>query len=126
MWRSCSSAGLLEQSDIAHYLLSLNVVKRQAILDEDFKVVDASRRNCVYLATTRSGPTFVVKQAMSGDGATLAHEAEMLRLLAGARELAGHVPTVVHHDALAACLVLSTPGGARDWGEHQGRFARIP
>jgi Ser/Thr protein kinase RdoA (MazF antagonist) len=126
MWRSCSSARVLEQSDIAHYLLSLDVVKPRAILDEDFTVVDASRRNCVYLATTRSGPTFVVKQAMSGDGAALAHEAAILRLLAGARELAGHVPTVVHHDALGACLVLSTPGGARDWSDHQGRFARIP
>jgi aminoglycoside phosphotransferase (APT) family kinase protein len=115
---------VLEQSDIAHYLLSLDVVKPLAIVEEDFTVVDASRRNCVYVATSRSGPTLVIKQAISGDGSALAHEAAILRLLAGSRELAGHVPTVVHLEG--ACLVLRTPGGARDWSDHQGRFARIP
>lgn len=117
---------MLEQSDVAHYLLSLGVVKPRAILDEDFTVVDASRRNHVFLAKTRSGPTLVVKQAMSGDGSALAHEAAVLRHLAGVPELAGHVPVVVDFEPGRACLVLRTPGGARDWSEHQGRFARIP
>ena len=115
---------MIEQSDVAHYLLSLGVVKPRAIVDEHFTVVDASRRNCVFLATTRSGPTLVVKQAMSGDGSALAHEAAVLRRLADVAELAGHVPAVVHFES--DCLVLRTPGGARDWSEHQGRFARIP
>ena len=115
---------MIEQSDVAHYLLSLGVVKPRAIVDEDFTVVDASRRNCVFLARARTGPTLVVKQAMSGDGAALAHEAAVLRHLAGVPELAGHVPTVVHSEADR--LVLRTPGGARNWSEHQGRFARIP
>jgi aminoglycoside phosphotransferase (APT) family kinase protein len=117
---------MLEQSDVAHYLLSLGVVKPRAIVDEDFTVVDASRRNCVFLARTRSGPTLVVKQAMSGDGSALAHEAAVLRRLAGVKELAGHVPAVVHFEAERACLVLRTPGGGRDWSDHQGRFALIP
>jgi hypothetical protein len=117
---------MIEQSDVAHYLLSLGVVKPQAIVDEDFTVVDASRRNCVFLAKTRSGPTLVVKQALSGDGSALAHEAAVLRELAGVAGLVEHVPAVVHHDSDRGCLVLSTPGGARDWSEHQGRFARIP
>ena len=66
---------MLEQSDIAHYLLSLSVVKPEAIVDEDFRVVDASRRNTVFVATTSAGPTFVVKQAPSDHAADLAHEA---------------------------------------------------
>jgi aminoglycoside phosphotransferase (APT) family kinase protein len=114
---------MIEQSDVAHYLLSLGVVKPRAIVDEDFTVVDASRRNCVFLAKTSSGPTFVVKQAMSGDGSALAHEAAVLQQLADVAGLAGHVPAVVHFES--DCLVLCTPGGARDWSEHQGRFARI-
>ena len=117
---------MLEQSDIAHYLLSLGVVKPRAVIEEDFAVVDASRRNCVFLATTSSGPTFVVKQAPPAYAAPLAHEAAVLRLLAGAPELARHVPAVVHEDPTAACLVLRTPGGGRDWGDHQGRFPRLP
>ena len=89
-------------------------------------MVDASRRNCVFLATTSSGPTFVVKQAPPAYAAPLAHEATILRLLAGAPELAGHVPVVVHEEHGGGCIVLRTPGGGRDWGDHQGRFPRIP
>jgi aminoglycoside phosphotransferase (APT) family kinase protein len=113
---------MLEQSDIAHYLLSLGVVKPREVIDEGFAVVDASRRNCVFLATTRSGPTFVVKQTPTGS--SLQHEADVLRQLAGAREVAPYVPQVVHDEE--GCLVLRTPGGARDWSDHQGRFPRIP
>ena len=115
---------MLEQSDIAHYLLSLSVVKPQTVIDEDFRVVDASRRNSVFLATTRSGPTFVVKEAQSGEGASLEHEAAVLRLLARAPGLAPHVPEVVCLDG--SCLVLRTPGQGRDWNDHQGRFPVVP
>ena len=54
---------MLGQSTIAHYLLSLGLLKRRAIVEAGRTVVDASRRNCVFIATTRSGPTYVVKQA---------------------------------------------------------------
>jgi aminoglycoside phosphotransferase (APT) family kinase protein len=112
---------VFEQSDIAHYLLSLGVVKPSAILDEGFAVVDVSRRNRVFLATTRSGPAFVVKQALPAAAPGLAHEAAVLRLLAGVPELAAHVPEVVHEEPGGACVVLRTPAGARDWTDGRGR-----
>jgi aminoglycoside phosphotransferase (APT) family kinase protein len=115
---------MLEQSDIAHYLLSLSVVKPHQVVDEDFRVVDASRRNIVFVATTGTGPTFVVKQAPPDHAADLAHEAAVLRLLAGVPALAPHVPAVVHHDG--PCLVLRSPGGGRDWRSHTGSFPRLP
>lgn len=117
---------MFEQSDIAHYLLSLGVVKARSVLEEDLTIVDASRRNCVFLATTSTGPTFVVKQAPPAHAAPLAHEATILRLLAGRPELAGHVPAVVHEEPGGGCIVLRTAGGGRDWGDHQGRFPRLP
>jgi Ser/Thr protein kinase RdoA (MazF antagonist) len=119
---------MLEQSDIAHYLLSLGLVKPRDVVEEDLTVIDASRRNSVFLATTRAGPTYVVKQAGPRSAQALSHEAAVLRVLAGAPELAGKVPTVVRHEPEAARLVLSTPGGARDWSDHHGagRFPRIP
>jgi aminoglycoside phosphotransferase (APT) family kinase protein len=117
---------VLEQSDIAHYLLSLGVVKPRSVVDEGFTVVDVSRKNCVFIATTRAGPTFVVKQAPSNGGSGLSHEAAILRLLAGSPEVAEHVPAVVHEEPDGACLVLRTPGGGRDWTHHHGRFPRIP
>jgi Ser/Thr protein kinase RdoA (MazF antagonist) len=115
---------VLEQSDIAHYLLSLGVVKPRAVIDDDFAVVDVSRRNCVFLATTASGPTFVVKQATAANESALAHEAKVLQVLAKAPELTPHVPAVLHHEA--GRLLLSTGAGARDWADHRGRFPLIP
>ena len=54
---------MLDQSQIAHYLLSLGVVKPRAVVDDGLTVVDVSRRNCVFIVTTRFGPTYAVKQA---------------------------------------------------------------
>jgi aminoglycoside phosphotransferase (APT) family kinase protein len=119
---------MLEQSAIAHYLLSLGLVKPQAVIEEELTIVDASRRNCVFLAATPGGPTYVVKQADARHASTLAHEAAVLRVLAEARELAGQVPRVVCHEPDEARLVLCTPAGALDWSDHHGagRFPRLP
>ena len=89
---------MLGHSQIAHYLLSLGLLEPRAIVEDGLTVVDASRRNCVFIATTRSGPTYVVKQAGPRSALTLEHEAAVLRVLADAPDLAGHVPMVVHED----------------------------
>jgi aminoglycoside phosphotransferase (APT) family kinase protein len=117
---------MLEQSKVAHYLLSLGLVTPRDVVEEDLTVVDASRRNCVFLVRTRTGPTYVIKQAGPRSALTLAHEAAVLRVLATASELAPRVPAVVHHDPEVARLVLRTAGGARDWSEYHGggRFPR--
>jgi aminoglycoside phosphotransferase (APT) family kinase protein len=119
---------MLEQSDIAHYLLSLGLVKPRDVVEEGLTIVDASRRNCVFLAAMRGGPTYVVKQAGQRTAGTLAHEGAVLRALADAKELAGQVPTVFHHEPEAARLILRTPGDARDWNRYQSpaRFPRSP
>ena len=117
---------VLEQSEIPLYLLSLGLVKPSDVVDGNLRVVDSSRRNRVFLATTSAGPTFVVKQAGARTAATLAHEAAVLELLAGG-DFAERVPAVVAHDSGAARVVLRTPGGARDWNEHHaaGRFSPV-
>jgi Ser/Thr protein kinase RdoA (MazF antagonist) len=115
---------MLDQSQIAHYLLSLRLVKPRAVVEEDLTIVDASQRNCVFVASTADGPTYIVKQGLPHTVDTLNHEAAVLRALAGVPQLAGRVPIVEHHDRDAACLVLRSPAGARDWSDHQrdGRF----
>jgi aminoglycoside phosphotransferase (APT) family kinase protein len=119
---------VLTQSDIAHYLLSLGVVKPRAVVEDDLAVADASRRNSVFVAAARGTPSYVVKQAGPRGAPTLAHEAAVLGALADAPELAGIVPSVVHHDPGEALLVLSTAAGARNWSEHHdgGRFPPAP
>ena len=119
---------MLGHSQIAHYLLSLGLLKPRAIVEDGLTVVDASRRNCVFIATTRSGPTYVIKQASPRSALTLEHEAEVLRMLADAPELTVQAPTVVHEDRAMALLVLRSPCGGRDWREHHkaGRFPVAP
>ena len=119
---------MLDQSQIGQYLLSLGLLKPRAVVEDGLTVVDASRRNCVFIVTMRSGPTYAVKQAGPRSAATLEHEAAVVRVLADAPELTARVPTVVHEDPEMALIVLRSPPGARDFSEHQsaGRFPRAP
>jgi Ser/Thr protein kinase RdoA (MazF antagonist) len=118
---------MLEQSGIAHYLLSLGLVKPQAVIEEDLTVIDSSRRNAVFVVAGRDGPTYVVKQGGPRTAAMVAHEAAILRTLAEAKPLTAHVPTVVRYEPRSARLVLRTPGGAKAWSDHyrSGRAPRI-
>lgn len=117
---------MLDHSAISRYLLSEGLVEPRAVVEEDLSIVDVSRRNSVFIAATRSGPTFVIKQAGGRGARTLAHEAAVLGALGRTAELADLVPAVVGYDAGAARLVLSTPAGARDWSAYhgKGRFPR--
>ena len=114
---------MLDQSEIVSYLLSLGVVKARDAVADHLSVVDASRRNSVFVVASRGRPTFVVKQAHRDVASGLEHEAVVLRMLARS-EIAASVPVVVDHDARAGCLVLRAPGGTPDWTKHhaRGRF----
>ena len=103
---------VLEQSRVAHYLLSLGVVNPRAVHEEDLRIVDVSRRNVVFVVTTSGGPTHVVKQAVPGTTDAITHEAAVLRTLNAVPALRPLVPTVVHFDPERVRLVLGTPLGA--------------
>jgi aminoglycoside phosphotransferase (APT) family kinase protein len=119
VWRGVAAA--LEQSRIAHYLVSLGLVNRRSVLAEDLVVADVSRRNCVFLVTTSGGPALVVKQGGPSTAATVAREAAVLRALAGSPL----VPELVHFDPRSARLVLRSPAGGRDFDEAHRRRAPL-
>jgi aminoglycoside phosphotransferase (APT) family kinase protein len=114
--------GWVEQSQVAHYLLSLGLVNPRAVVEEDLVVTDMSRRNSVFVVTSSRCPTYVVKQAGPGNAGAVAHEAAILRALARVSGLAGHVPELVHTDAAGARLVMRSPAGAVAWNQ----LARVP
>lgn len=115
----------VEQSQVAHYLLSLGLVNPEAVLEEDLVVTDTSRRNSVFVVTSSRAPTYVVKQGSPGNSAAVAHEADVLRALADVPALAGQVPELVHHDDAGGRLVLRSPAGTVAWNE-LGRVPRLP
>jgi Ser/Thr protein kinase RdoA (MazF antagonist) len=109
---------MLRHADVAQDLLARGLVEPRDVVDGGLRIVDGSRRNRVFVTTTRAGPTYVVKQGDPGQPSTLAHEARVLRALARVAPLCGRVPAVVEYDAATALLVLVTPGGGSDWGVH--------
>jgi aminoglycoside phosphotransferase (APT) family kinase protein len=110
---------VLAQSQVAHYLVALGLVNPGTVVGERLTVLDASRRNSVFVVSTPE-TTFVVKQAGHGCERTLAHEAEVLRAVARLRI----APELVHYDAAAVRLVLRSPAGAVAWGD-QRRVPRL-
>jgi aminoglycoside phosphotransferase (APT) family kinase protein len=117
-------AAQLKQSQVAHYLVSLGLVNPRAVLEEDLIVTDVSRRNSVFLATTSSGPTYVIKQAGADTLQTLASEAAVLHALERMPEVARLAPELAHYDPRAVRLVLRSPAGTLPWGE-QRRIPRL-
>ena len=113
---------MIAQAEVAPYLLSLGLLEPRAVVDGELTITDGSHRNRVFVATTRAGPTYVLKQ---GDPAAHAHEAAVLRSLTAVAALRAHLPAVVDHDA--TLLLLRTPGGGRDWGVHHAEtgFPRL-
>jgi aminoglycoside phosphotransferase (APT) family kinase protein len=107
----------LEQSQVAHYLVSLGLVNPRAVIEEDLRVTDVSRRNSVFVTTTSAGPTYVVKQCDPDAAASLDNEAAILRRLAAVPALAGVVPRLAHHGP--GRLVLRSPGDAQTLLEYR-------
>ena len=118
---------MLTQASIAHYLLSLGIVKPSAVVEDELSVLDASRRNAVFIASARSGPAFVVKQARAHTAATLAREATMLRAARGEARAARHGARGPARGPRGGLPGTATPADAADWSEHQAtrRFPRV-
>jgi aminoglycoside phosphotransferase (APT) family kinase protein len=102
----------LDQSEVAHYLLSLGLVNPRAVVEEDLTVTDASGRNRVFVVTSSRAPTLVVKQAAPATAISLAREAATLRALASVPALRPLVPELVRYEPGTVTLVLRSPAAA--------------
>jgi aminoglycoside phosphotransferase (APT) family kinase protein len=109
----------LEHSQVAHYLLSLGLVKPSAVVEGDLVVTDVSHRNTVFLATSSGGPAYVVKEAGPASAHTVAREAVILRGFERDPRLSGMVPELVHYDEAELRLVLRSPRDGVDWGRRK-------
>jgi aminoglycoside phosphotransferase (APT) family kinase protein len=118
----------LSQSDVVPYLVEEGVLKNSAIADRRLRVVDASRRNQVFVVTSEHSPAYVVKQPRTRDDLAVAREAAVLcalRALDAPGGLGPFLPAVITYDVRRQVLVLRTEAGARDLRQHyaRGRFS---
>ncbi len=95
---------MLEQHEVAGYLLQRRLVSRRSIVSGRLRIADASSRNRNFRVSAGAGESYLLKQGLAADSAhTLANEAALYRRLA---PVATWVPRLLGHDAARALLVL--------------------
>jgi hypothetical protein len=120
---------MLEQSEVATYLLRRGFISEACIVDGDFTVVDVSRRNRNFKAISKQGPSYMLKQGVgknSGDG--LAYESgvyEFLGAIPGdGSALCDHLPHHYGYDEQAGVLILELLRDAVNLHEHHAQRRR--
>lgn len=108
---------MLGQADVVPYLNDTGVIGNGATAE----VVDASRRNLVFVVTGSGSRAYVVKQARASDDPAVAREASVLRSLESAGGVDDLIPQLVAHDTARGIIVLATEPGGRNLRE---QFAR--
>jgi aminoglycoside phosphotransferase (APT) family kinase protein len=100
---------LLEQHEVAAYLLARRLISRRSIVDGRLRVRDASSRNRNFRVTGGPGESYLIKQGLAADsGHTLANEAALYHRLA---PVASWVPRLVVDDEERELLVLEWIAG---------------
>lgn len=119
---------LLAAADLPFYLIERGLLEREAIVDGDLVVADASRRNRNLKVLRRRGPSLFVKQPASPDpqaAATLRREATCFELAArhpGWAALRELVPDYYGYDDRRRLLVLGLIEGGRSAAEGAGWY----
>jgi len=113
--------------NLPHYLISKGIVTAQSVVDGDFMVVEAGRRNRNFKVIRRKNPGLFVKQMKSTEAqavATLKREAGFYRALesnpnfAQVREV---IPRLVDFDERRNALTVSLVSDAESISERQMR-----
>lgn len=121
---------MLEHKDVAHYLLRQGLITPMAITLGDLAVYDIMRRNNNFKVISERGPSYLLKQGVGRDRvATVAHEAEVYRLLhseAGTWKSVHYVPRVCFYDPNECILVLELLPGANNLHDYHLRLGRFP
>jgi len=118
--------------NLPHYLISKGLISAQSVVDGDFVLAEAGRRNRNFKVLCRKQPGLFVKQIKSTEAqaiSTIEREAGFYRAVhsdpryAG---LAGMIPKFVDYEPSRRALALSLTENAESMSEHHMRHAQIP
>jgi Ser/Thr protein kinase RdoA (MazF antagonist) len=111
---------MLEQHEVAAYLLERRLVGRRSIVSGRLRIVDASSRNRNFRVNGEAGESYLLKQGIAADSAeSLSNEAALYRRLAASSSpVAALVPRFYGHDAQRGVLILEWIAGGRDLHRH--------
>lgn len=123
---------LLNSSNIVHYLFERGLVSSQQVVDGDFMVVEAPRRNRNFKVVRHDRTGLFLKQAGHWDQPSLANlqtEAHCYRLTNEEREFASLrdlVPRFYAYDESRAVLITELLSGGESLAEHYYRTHAFP
>jgi aminoglycoside phosphotransferase (APT) family kinase protein len=118
---------MLEQHEIAAYLLARGLVGRRSIVDGTLRIADATSRNRNFRVSGGTpGESLLLKQGIVADSAeSLANEAALYhRLAAAGGALAAAVPRLYGYDEARGLLILEWIADGEDLYRHHARRAR--
>jgi aminoglycoside phosphotransferase (APT) family kinase protein len=103
---------MLEQHEVAAYLLQRRLISPRSIVSGRLRIADASSRNRNFRVSGGRGESYLLKQGLAADSAhTLANEVALYRRLAGA---ASWIPRLYDHDDGRGLLILEWIAGGED------------
>lgn len=121
----------LTAANMVHYLLARNLISAKSVVDGDFVVVEAGRRNRNFKIIQKSGTGLFVKQIKEMEPmaiSTLQREAACYRMAQGEgyHALAALMPRMVEHDDKRHCLTLELLPSADNLAEYHMRAQKFP
>ncbi len=119
---------MLGQEEVAGYLLRRGLLTAEAVVGGEVVVREISSRNRNFAVEVDGGPSYLVKQGRSAEGAaTVAREAAVLEeLVTRGDELQIHLPGLVGYDPAEGLLVLELLREAEDLRTRQARLEAFP
>lgn len=116
---------MLIQSEVAQYLLQGEFITAASVVDEDLRIVEASRRNRNFKVIREHGPSYLLKQGQDANGrATVAHESILYKYMEtanGSERFRPYLPGFHHYDEEIGVLILELLTGAQDIREYHTR-----
>jgi hypothetical protein len=121
---------MLTQAQIAHYLIADGLASTESIIDGDFEVVEATRRNSNFKVVSNRGPSYMLKQLKDlSAGETVANEDRVYRFLqevSTGDTLLRYLPRVLKYDSGRGMLIVELLRNSSDLYEHCQRYDRVP
>jgi aminoglycoside phosphotransferase (APT) family kinase protein len=117
---------MLEQHEVADYLVARGLVARRSIVDGTLRIADATSRNRNFRVSGADGESYLLKQGIVADSVeSLANEVALYRRLAAAgATIAAAIPQLHGYDAARGVLILEWIVGGEDLYRHHAERAR--
>jgi Ser/Thr protein kinase RdoA (MazF antagonist) len=119
---------VLQQAEVLGYLLRRGLLEPEAVVGGEVTVREVSRRNRNFAVLASDGPSYLIKQGRSEEGAeTVAREAAVYEeLLARGVEIRSHLAGFLGYDPGEGVLVLELLQDAEDLGGRHHRLDAFP